>query len=45
MTYQGKSIYTMDTSGLYYKNITILNDAYRVIMSDATNWSINYDNN
>jgi hypothetical protein len=36
-------------SGLYYKHITIVNDASRVvimmIVSDATAWSITYDCN
>jgi hypothetical protein len=37
------------TSDLYYKHITIINDAYRVIriiiISDVTTWSITYDHN
>ncbi len=31
--------------GLYYKNITIVNDASRVVMSDAKIWSVNCDSN
>jgi hypothetical protein len=38
-----------ESSGLYYKHITIVNDAARVIritiVSDATTWSITYDRN
>jgi hypothetical protein len=32
-------------SGLHYENITIVNDASRVNMSDATIWSITYNHN
>jgi len=31
------------TSGLYYKNIMIVNDASRVVMSDTKIWSVTYD--
>jgi hypothetical protein len=37
------------TSGLYYKHITIVNDAARairmMIVRDATTWSVIYDRN
>jgi len=32
-------------SGLYYKDFTVVNDASRVVMSDATIWIITYDCN
>jgi hypothetical protein len=39
----------IDCTGLYYKNITIVNDASRVvimmIVSDITTWSIPYNCN
>jgi hypothetical protein len=31
--------------GLYYKNITIVKDASRVVMSDATIWCGTYERN
>ena len=33
-----------DTSGLYYKTITIVIDAPSVVKSEATIWSITFDN-
>jgi hypothetical protein len=33
------------TSGRYYISFTILNDVSRIVLSDATIWSITYDRN